>query len=637
MEMAPGGEMIRLRDYWAVLVRYRAWFWSATIVVTLSITGWVLFQPNIYQSTVTLMALGAARGGLSSARGEIGGLLPAASGSLFSRENPADRLLNVLQSRTLAVEVIQDLDLLPHLFPGRWDAETRQWKTPKAPTIQAAFLALKVSVALSADRKGIVTIVVSRTDPHWAAVIAKHYVEVLHRTVNNNAFSLARKNREFVASQLDKTRQALNIAEETLKNFEQTHQIVSLEAQTTAAVEAIAEIEGQIREREVRVGVQQRLMTSANREVYLLQEELHELRAQLTQLHSGTLPVRPETQASTIEPQIQLSLEEVPELKMAYARLQREALILGKVFTFLTQHLEQAKLDEAREDTTFHVLDQAFPAEKKSKPARTKTAILGLFLGLVVGAALVFLRNFSDQTLYTAGQVERHVGLELLTTVPMATSSRSQQGRETLSGDRAALPPAATPVVRYLYARFKSLQSQRQIHTVLLVGTESHDAVAALAVELAIAAAHTGLSTLLVDSNVSQPSLHSLLHCAAAPGVAEALATLDQWQDSIQKTSIACLHVVPTGTAFPATAAAFASSVFDTLLAQYKARYDLIVCLAPPILDSVDAALLGSKVDATCLVLTLGTSQMDKAIEAKALLQDVQADILGVILLSPQA
>jgi capsule polysaccharide export protein KpsE/RkpR len=72
-----------------------------------------------------------------------------------------------------------------------------------------------------------------------------------------------------------------------LKQFEQTHKIAAMEAQTTAAVKAIAEVEAQIRQKEVQVGVSQRLMTGANREVYLLKEELRELRAQLAQLQYG--------------------------------------------------------------------------------------------------------------------------------------------------------------------------------------------------------------------------------------------------------------------------------------------------------------------------------------------------------------
>jgi hypothetical protein len=44
--------------------------------------------------------------------------------------------------------------------------------------------------------------------------------------------------------------------------------------------------------------------------------------------------------------------------------------------------------------------------------------------------------------------------------------------------------------------------------------------------------------------------------------------------------------------------------------------------------------VLGSKVDVTCLVLTSGVSRMDTILEAKSVLEDVQANVIGAILMS---
>ena len=91
------------------------------------------------------------------------------------------------------------------------------------------------------------------------------------------------------------------------------------------------------------------------------------------------------------------------------------------------------------------------------------------------------------------------------------------------------------------------------------------------------------------------------------------------------------------GTATPATSAALESSAFETLLASYKKSYDLILCAAPPVLGCTDAAVLGSKVDATCLVLTAGVSRIDTILEATNVLEAVQANVIGAILMSRKA
>jgi len=47
--------------------------------------------------------------------------------------------------------------------------------------------------------------------------------------------------------------------------------------------------------------------------------------------------------------------------------------------------------------------------------------------------------------------------------------------------------------------------------------------------------------------------------------------------------------------------------------------------------------VLGSKVDATCLVLTSGVSRMETMLEAKNVLEAVQANVIGAILMSRKA
>jgi uncharacterized protein involved in exopolysaccharide biosynthesis len=113
VELPPAEEEINLRAYWRVIIRRRALILGIVVVVTVVTAGLVLLQPNIYQSTATLMPLGTSRSGLSTAMlGELGGFLPSGTGvgSFLGKEYPTDRLLAILRSRTLAMEVIQALD-----------------------------------------------------------------------------------------------------------------------------------------------------------------------------------------------------------------------------------------------------------------------------------------------------------------------------------------------------------------------------------------------------------------------------------------------------------------------------------------------------------------------------------------------
>src|SRR5262249_16247747 len=484
-----------------------------------------------------------------------------------------------LKSRTLAVDVIEHLHLLPILFEKKWDAEKQQWRTERYPTMQDAVRTLGHLVSTTASRQqGIITIEMTFRDAQLAAAIANAYVDALQRALNENAFSLAKKNRLFIASQLDKTRQDLDSAEEALKEFEQTYTIIALDAQTKATVEATAAIEGQIRAREVQLGVHQRLLTGARREVYLLEEELQAWRAQLARLQHGVPSPRPvsDHQASNhqaVEDQAWLSIDQAPDIKLRYARLQREAQVQNKLYALLAQQLEQAKIDEARDETTaFQVIDRAIPPERKFGPKRTLIVLLATVASLFVVVGLTFFRDHVNTPTRTRDQVEQQVGLPLLVAIPAVDPPRRRRQRQqaplpvTNSSVLQPSEPATTEALRYLYTRLKQLHHEQRIQTILCVGAGSDADIAPLLANLAMVAASAGERTLLIDSNVQQPVLHGLLHCSLTPGLADALATPECCQHIIQNTPCANLHLVAAGTVTSATSAALESPALDTLI-----------------------------------------------------------------------
>lgn len=569
--------------------------------------------------------------------GELENIFPLGS---LGQDSPAERLQAILYSRTLAEDVIQRLDLLPHLFAKRWDSVQQQWRTPKAPTIHDAVRMLEELVAITADRKtGMVAIVVEHTDAKLAATIANQYIEALQRILNDNAFSLAKKNRLFVDAQVQKTRQELAVAEEGLRQFEQQHKIIALEAQAITVVQTIAALEGEIMAKEVQLQVLQRSITGASREVTLLQEELQGLRAQLARLQHGS-PVSQAAvgQKNNKRPQGFPALEEAPEIKLQYARLQREATIQNKLFTLLMQQLEQAKIEEVRDETAFQVLDAAIPSDKRVKPKRRQNLSLGLVVGVFLGMCLAFVREYQDPTIRTQEQVEHRTGMKLLATIPPpGPSQRRKRSAPSPETSLVSQQPLGAPLVeayRYLYTRLKHHGNGHGIRTIVLASPGPDEVLPATLVNLAIAAANAGDKTLLVDSNLRQPTLHRLLQCPFTPGLVEVLMSPDEWQKGIQTTAVDNLSLLPAGTTASLSRSSPPWAAFDTVLARCADAYDLVLFAVPPVRGLSDAAMLGSRVEATCLVLTKGLTRLDATTEAKATLEAVHARVIGAILVA---
>jgi uncharacterized protein involved in exopolysaccharide biosynthesis/Mrp family chromosome partitioning ATPase len=627
---------ITLRDYWRILVLRRLFILGSVCLTTLVTAAFMFLLPNVYQSKATLLPLGKTVGGVRGMLGELGGVLPLGS---LGQEGPAERIQAILHSRTLAEDVIQELNLLPRLFAKQWDAIQQRWQTSKPPTMHDAVRELASLVTITTERKtNVVTIAVEQTDAALAATIANQYIEALQRTLNDKAFSLAKKNRLFTESQVQKTRQELTTAEEALRQFEQQHKIVALEAQMTAAVNVIAMLEGEIMAKEVQLRVLQRSVTGASREATLLQEELQGLRAQLERLLHGSGASHQPVPEAVPNAQVFPAVAEVPEIKLQYSRLQREAILQGKLFTLLMQQLEQAKIEETQDEMAFQVLDRAIPPRQHVKPRRLRSVALAAIVGAFLGVFASFFREYLDPIIHTREQVERQIGIPVLATVPLSRARmRRLQPRQAVS-ERAELvlpQPSDTAVVeayRYLYTRLKHLNGERRLRTVLFTSAGPDETLPTLLTNFAIIAAGVGEKILLVDSNARQPTLHHLLQCPPTPGLAEILANPEEWRKGIQATSVANLHLLPTGTVSSVTFTAFEAPVFDLLLARFKEAYELILYLAPPVPGVTDAVVLGSKMDATCLVLSCGDSRFEVVKESKAVLDSVRANSVGVVL-----
>jgi len=376
MEMEELEDEINLLDYWRVIIkRWRIIaliFWASVIAAAIV----SLLMTPIYQAKATIMPIESSGGRLSSALRSlgsvpfVGGMLPSVDGA------SANKLEAVLKSRTMAEDVIQALGLIKILFEGPQD---------EPPTLQNAVRSLTGITKITDDKKGLINIAVEYKDPRIAADIANQFTVALKRFLNENALSMAKRNRIFIKNQLKKVKKELHNAEEAMKNFQTDKKIIAMDAQTEASITALASLKAQVTAKEVQLGVMRQYATLSNPDVLRLKDELRELKKQLTMS---------ESKGSNPEADAFPSLSEAPELGLQYIRFKRDAVTHQKVYELLTQQYEIAKIDETKEDITFQVIDSAIPPDKRIKPKRMLNVMLAGVVSLFAGIFLVFFLEY---------------------------------------------------------------------------------------------------------------------------------------------------------------------------------------------------------------------------------------------------
>lgn len=137
--------------------------------------------------------------------------------------------------------------------------------------------------------------------------------------------------------------------------------------------------------------------------------------------------------------------------------------------------------------------------------------------------------------------------------------------------------------------------------------------------------------TLIVDCDFRCPRLHSLFQVSNQKGISNVLCHNEQVEDVIQPIN-KYLDLLTTGPLPANPVGLLNSNRMKKFIEQISDSYDTVIFDTPPIGIFTDAALIGSKTDGVLLVVATGKSEVNLTIKAKENLQNVKANLLGVVM-----
>lgn len=361
-------EDISLLDYWRILTK-RKWqvIFITLLFVFLGVAASFLL-PKKYQAHATLMPLTASgSGGLSgianqlssiplvgSQLGGVGGL-----GGGKSKE-----LVNILKSRTLAKNIVKKFNLMRVYFAKRWDPQTNSYRPNWVGDVpieeDAINIFLKRSTDIEEDKKtGLIKIEVETKSPVLSAQIANEMLLELQSFLERNSFTISKRNRLFIEEQLVKNGAKLLQAGKELNNFFGQSQISSVVPQL-----------------DVNVGTYQ-----------FVPKPFEDFQQEFDSL---------QLQRKDVEQKKSESVKGVPgQVYLQYLTLNRE--LISRAHALLTQQYEMAKIEEAKEDLAFQVIDKPEVRKRPSSPNLIRNVAAGLVGGLFLGIFLAFFREYIQQ------------------------------------------------------------------------------------------------------------------------------------------------------------------------------------------------------------------------------------------------
>lgn len=312
------------------------------------------------------------------------------------------------------------------------------------------------------------------------------------------------------------------------------------------------------------------------------------------------------------------------------AELQRLRTLLTQqqtVYASLLKSQEDLRQAEARGLTSLIIVEPAVTPLAPVKPRLAVNLLVAGLVGLLIGVALVLLLEYLDDTVKSPEDVQRTARLHTLGVVWQRRSAEAPL--PVVENPRS--PAAET--YRLLRTNIQFAALERPLRTLLVTSSHPSEGKTTTLANLACAFAQAGRRVVAVDSDLRRPSLHALFDREAQRGLTSALIDdPDRVLDSLVETDIPGLSILPAGPVPPNPSELLQSRRMDAVLERLTTVADIVLLDSPPLLPVADGAILASKADGVVLVVEAARTRPPALGQARTLLEQAGASILGVVL-----
>jgi len=288
-----------------------------------------------------------------------------------------------------------------------------------------------------------------------------------------------------------------------------------------------------------------------------------------------------------------------------------------------------------------------------------------LIIGLMLGLIIALVRETLDTSIGTIEDVERYLQIPVLGVIPhidmyeikevVSQNDEKDAKFEDLLGSHAhlitQLKPKSSVAESYRTLRtniqFTNLKKTGQI--ILFTSSSLKEGKSTTVANLAITKAQEGNKVLLVNCDLRKPSIYKIFGLEKEVGLTDIILGKIPWKDAVKDITdlmmgkirmddimktpgLENLHVITAGGIPPNPAELLSSKGMSDFMEEIRKEYDMIIMDCPPLLPVTDAAILAPKVDGVVLVYQAGRIPRNALKRAKTHLENVRANILGIVL-----
>lgn len=312
-----------------------------------------------------------------------------------------------------------------------------------------------------------------------------------------------------------------------------------------------------------------------------------------------------------------------------YGVLARDVESSKQIYDSLMQRAKETGVAGELKTSNIRVVDAA---ERPRGPVTPKTQLnllLGFVGGLVLACGLVFFFEYLDSRIKTPDDIKTHLGLPNLGMLPRL-NEKTLNGLYPLISN--GVPANFSESFRAIRTNVLFSTAQEGSRSIVVTSTGPGEGKSMVAGNMAVGLAQSGQRVLLIDADLRKPKAHEIFAIPQEPGLSNLLVGQAKASETVRKTSVPGLWVLPAGRTPPNPAELVGSPRFRDFIASLKDHFDWVLIDSPPVMAVTDASLIAHH--ATGVLFVVGAEMTSRHAAQRALdqLEQVQAKFVGAVL-----
>lgn len=267
------------------------------------------------------------------------------------------------------------------------------------------------------------------------------------------------------------------------------------------------------------------------------------------------------------------------------------------------------------------IISAATPPLGPNRAHRGVILIAVAMLGLCLGILLAGFREILDTSFQTGADLTAATGLSCLALLP-----------QTLNPREAALDQPFTLFAEQMRALRTVIAFNGQACVLAVTSARPDEGKTTLTAALGRSLAASGGNVLVIDADIRQPSFDITFCTRHVLGLTDHLSGLAGLEEVLQTDFRGPLNVLTAGTQGADALSLLLSPRFAALLAQLRARFEIILIDAPPAFALAETQVLARAADATIFCIRWGHTPRAVVLAALNILRKANVTFAGAVL-----